>query len=63
MAKKKERTETTEVRKIAKELGELIDLMKLVINDYAWHGLKISDADASRVLANKIKESGLVKKP
>lgn len=60
--KKKQENQEVEVRKIDISLAELIDEMKEIIIDFGWGQLRISDAEASRVLAKKIRESGLLDK-
>ncbi len=48
-----------ELRRISKELCEIIDKQKERINDFAWNSLKISDKEASKAVARKYKDAGL----
>lgn len=43
------------------ELIEIINKQKEKINDFAWDALKITDVEATKVIARKIKEAGLDK--
>ncbi|MEX0597452.1 MAG: hypothetical protein WD512_13235 [Candidatus Paceibacterota bacterium] len=62
MPKKKEEIEKKfERRSIGKELCEILDNEKEKINHYAWDSLKISDVEASRVIAKKYLKHGLEK--
>lgn len=68
MAKKKETQEQEvrvqngiERRSISKELCEILDNIKANVSHYAWDEIKISDAEASKILAKKIKSNGLDK--
>jgi len=57
----KEKNNEVETRRICKELCKILDKQKEKINDFAWNALKITDAEASRVIARKYKEAGLDK--
>lgn len=50
-----------ERRRICKELCELLDKQKEKVNDFAWNALKISDVEASRMIARKFKDAKLDK--
>jgi len=50
-----------ERRSISKELGEILDRIKLNVDNYTWNSVKISDAEASKILAKKIISAGLDK--
>lgn len=56
-----EKEQRGEVRRIAPELGELIDSMKEPINEFSWGAVTASDYEASLALARKIKASGVMK--
>lgn len=62
MPKKKEVKEKSFGRRsISKELCEILDNEKEKINHYAWGSLKVSDVEASRVVAKKYLKHGLDK--
>lgn len=50
-----------ERRSVSSELGEILDRIKLNVDNYTWNSVKISDAEASRILAKKIVSAGLDK--
>lgn len=64
MAKKKEikQVKEVEVRKISKELCEILDKLKEIVSDFGWGELKVSDTEVSRILARKIRENNLLEK-
>jgi len=61
MVEEKKKDNGIETRRICKELCEILDKQKEKINDFAWDSLKITDAEASRVIARKYKDAGLNK--
>jgi len=56
----KEKSNGIERRYIARELCEVLDKIKENVNDYAWQTLKVTDAEASRILAKKAIEAKIV---
>lgn len=60
MVKKKKKLTNWKVRKISNELGDLIDKMKKPIEEFSWGAVKVSDHEASKVLARKITEAKIV---
>lgn len=50
-----------ERRSISKELGEVLDRIKLNVDNYTWNSVRISDAEASKILAKKIIKAELDK--
>jgi hypothetical protein len=50
--------------KIVRVPNEMLDLMELItkkVEDFAWKGLRLSDTDKLRIIANKVKETGIIK--
>ncbi len=49
-----------ERRYISKELCRVLDKIRENVGEYAWHALKITDVEASRILAKKVIEAKIV---
>ena len=48
-----------ERRSISKELCIILDKQKMKVNEFAWNSLKISDVEASKIIARKYKNAHL----
>lgn len=57
--KKQKQEKNYERRNICKELCGLLDLQKEKVNEFAWDALKISDVEASRMIARKFRDARL----
>lgn len=56
-----EKVKAYERRNISKEMCEIMDKQKEKVNEFAWNALRISDVEASKMIARKYKSSGLDK--
>lgn len=54
------KAEGNERRYISKEMCELLDKIKENVSEFAWSSLRITDAEASRILVKKVADAKLV---
>jgi len=57
---KEKKTNGVERRYISKELCELLDKVKANVQEYGWNVLRITDVEASKILAKKAIQANII---